>query len=72
VAISPQEFGDSFKGFMDQIKSATREAEPFFQQRLMDHKKNSTGRIDEIVASIIGVVRAMAAANAPLAQKLVL
>jgi hypothetical protein len=38
----------------------------------MDHKKNITGRIDEIVASIIGVVRAMAAANAPLAQKLFL
>jgi phage terminase large subunit-like protein len=37
-------------------------------ENIMPAKKNSTGRIDGIVASIIAVSRAVAAANAPLAQ----
>jgi phage terminase large subunit-like protein len=37
-------------------------------ENIMPTKRNSTGRIDGIVASIIGVSRAVAAGNAPLAQ----
>ena len=35
-------------------------------ENIMPTKRNSTGRIDGIVASIIGVSRAVAAENAPL------
>jgi phage terminase large subunit-like protein len=37
-------------------------------ENIMPTKRNSTGRIDGIVASIIGVSRAVAGENAPLAQ----
>ena len=36
-------------------------------KNIMPMKRNSTRRIDGIVASIIGVSRAVAAGNAPLA-----
>jgi hypothetical protein len=45
VAISPQEFGASFKGFLDQMKSAAPEAEPFFRQRLMDHFQQDPAKL---------------------------
>jgi hypothetical protein len=45
VAISPQEFGASFKEFLDQMKSAAPEAEPFFRQRLMDHFQQDPAKL---------------------------
>ena len=37
MAISPKEFGASFKGFLDQISSAAPAQEPVFRRRLRDH-----------------------------------
>jgi hypothetical protein len=37
MAISPQDFGASFKGFLDQMSAAAPAEEPVFRRRLRDH-----------------------------------
>jgi ATPase family associated with various cellular activities (AAA) len=37
MAISPQDFGASFKGFLDQMSAAAPVEEPIFRRRLRDH-----------------------------------
>jgi hypothetical protein len=37
MAISPQDFGASFKGFLDQMSTAAPAQEPVFRQRLREH-----------------------------------
>jgi hypothetical protein len=37
MAISPNDFGASFKGFLDQMSAAAPAEEPIFRRRLRDH-----------------------------------
>ena len=37
MAISPTDFGASFKGFLDQMSAAAPAEEPVFRRRLRDH-----------------------------------
>jgi hypothetical protein len=37
MAISPNDFGESFKGFLDQMSAAAPAEEPVFRRRLKDH-----------------------------------
>jgi hypothetical protein len=37
MAISPKDFGASFKGFLDQMSAAAPAEEPVFRRRLREH-----------------------------------
>ena len=52
MAIDPKDFGASFKGFMDQMSTATPSEEPFFRELLREHFGESPDKLHTLAEKV--------------------